>query len=123
MKCCKIILNRLEGAKYMTFSNAKNLTAEETKKLIAETENLVILDVRNKDEFDYGHIPGAILIPASVLPVRINEIKKYQNTPILVYCASGGRSPGAVQTLLRNDFSEVYHLTRGISAWTYDISR
>jgi rhodanese-related sulfurtransferase len=101
----------------------KNLTAEDAYKLINENKEVVILDVRNKDEFDYGHIPGAILIPSSILPVRINELKKYENKPILVYCASGGRSPSAVQTLVRNNFTEIYHLTRGISSWLYSIER
>ena len=101
----------------------KNLTAEDANKLINDNKEVLILDVRNKDEFDKGHIPGAVLIPASVLPARINELKKYENKPILVYCASGGRSPGAVQTLVKNNFTEIYHLTRGISSWPYSIKR
>lgn len=107
----------------MTNANVKNLTAEEANNLIKENKEVLILDVRNKDEFDAGHIPGAQLIPASVLPVRINELKKYENKPILVYCASGGRSPGAVQTLAKNNFTNIYHLTRGISSWTYGTKR
>ena len=107
----------------MMNSNVKNLTAEEANKLITENNEVFILDVRNKDEFDRGHIPGAKLIPSSVLPTRINEIEKYANKPILVYCASGGRSPGAVQTLIKSNFTNIYHLSRGISSWTYEIKK
>jgi rhodanese-related sulfurtransferase len=107
----------------MINTNAKNLTAEEANKLIVENKEVLILDVRNKGEYDMGHIPGATLIPAVVLPVRINELKKYENKPILVYCASGGRSPGAVQTLSKNNFTQIYHLTRGISSWHYSIEK
>jgi rhodanese-related sulfurtransferase len=107
----------------MINSNVKNINAAQANELIIENKEVLILDVRNKDEFDRGHIPGAILIPYSILPVRVNELKKYKNKPILVYCASGGRSPSAVQTLINNGFTEIYHLTRGISSWTYGIQR
>ncbi len=101
----------------------KNLTAEEAYKLINENNEVFILDVRNKDEYDRGHIPGALFIPSSILPLRVHELKKYENKPILVYCASGGRSPSAVQTLVKNNFTEIYHLARGFSSWAYDIQR
>mgnify|MGYP001072074395 CR=1 FL=1 len=103
--------------------NVKNVTADEANKLIKENKEILILDVRTKGEYDGGHIPGAKLIPAQQLASRISEIDKYVNKPILVYCASGGRSPRAVQTLVKNNFTNIYHLARGISTWTYGIKR
>jgi rhodanese-related sulfurtransferase len=107
----------------MTNPNVKNLTAEEANKLIHENKDVFILDVRTKGEYANGHIPGAKLIPSSEIVARVSELEKYVNKPILVYCASGGRSPGAVQALVKNNFTEIYHLNRGISSWTYDIKR
>lgn len=107
----------------MTNGNVKNITAEEANKLINDNKEVFILDVRSKGEYDGGHIPGAKLIPTQELGSRINELEKYINKPILVYCASGGRSPGAVQTLIKNNFTEIYHLTKGISSWPYSIKR
>lgn len=107
----------------MENSSVKNLTAEESNKLIKENKEILILDVRTKEEYDGGHIPGAKLIPVQQLASKTNDLEKYVNKPILVYCASGGRSPRAVQTLVKNNFTDIYHLTRGISTWTYGIKR
>lgn len=107
----------------MANSNVKNLTAEEANKLINENKEVFILDVRTKGEYSNGHIPGATLISSSEIASRVSELEKYVNKPILVYCASGGRSPGAVQILVKNNFTEIYHLSRGISSWTYGLKR
>ena len=103
--------------------NVKNVTAQEANKLIIENKEVFILDVRTQGEYAGGHIPGAKLIPSSELSSRVNELENYASKPILVYCASGGRSPGAVQTLQKNNFTDIYHLNRGIMSWTYDVKR
>ena len=91
-------------------SNVKNVSAEEAYKLINDNKELVILDVRTKEEYDDGHIPGAKLVPVQVLPMKLAELDEYKDKPVLVYCASGGRSPRAVDTLANNDFTNIYHL-------------
>ncbi|MBP2644023.1 MAG: sulfurtransferase [Firmicutes bacterium] len=107
----------------MMNSNVKNVSADEAAVLLRNNKDTVILDVRTKEEYDRGHIPGAILIPTQELSARIHEIKKADSVPILVYCASGGRSPGAVDTLLRNKVTNIYHLYRGISSWKFALTR
>ena len=104
-------------------SNVKNVSAEEAYKLINEDKEFVILDVRTKEEYDDGHIPGAKLFPVQVLPMKLAELDKYKDKPVLVYCASGGRSPRAVDTLVNNDFTNLYHMNRGISSWRYNVTR
>jgi rhodanese-related sulfurtransferase len=104
-------------------SRFKNVSSEEAYKLINQDKEFIILDVRTKDEYDNGHIPGAKLIPVQVLPMKLNELSEYKDKPILVYCASGGRSPRAVETLADNDFQNIYHLSRGISSWRYNVTR
>ena len=104
-------------------SNIKNVTAEEAYKLINEDNEFVILDVRTKEEYDDGHIPGAKLVPVQILPMKLAELDKYKDKPVLVYCASGGRSPRAVDTLANNSFKNIYHLSRGISSWRYSVTR
>ena len=104
-------------------SNVKNVSAEEAYKLINEDKEFIILDVRTKEEYDGGHIPGAKLIPVQVLPGKIDELDEYKDKPVLVYCASGGRSPRAVDMLVDNDFMNIYHLSRGISSWRYNVTR
>ena len=104
-------------------SNVKNVSAEEAYKLINEDKEFVILDVRTKEEYDDGHIPGAKLFPVQVLTMKLDELDEYKDKPVLVYCASGGRSPRAVETLVNNDFKKIYHLSRGIGSWRHSLSR
>lgn len=101
--------------------NVKNVSSEEAYKLINENKNLVVLDVRTKGEFESGHIPKAKNIPVQQLSVRINELNRFKDTPILVHCASGGRSPSAVKALAKNQFTEIYHLNRGLMSWKYPL--
>lgn len=104
-------------------SNIKNINAEEAYKLINDNKDLVIIDVRTKEEYDGGHIPGAMLIPVQTLPMKLSELQKYVDKPVLVYCASGARSVRAVDTLANNDFKNIYHLNRGIRSWRYHLTR
>lgn len=97
----------------VTKNSATNLSIEETKEFIQDQEDLFILDVRNKDEYDAGHIEGAVLIPLSELENRIDEVEAYKDKPILVYCRSGNRSSQAVKILLDNDFLQIYHMKDG----------
>ena len=104
-------------------SSVKNVSAEEAYKFISNDKEFVILDVRTKEEYDNGHIPGAKLVPIQVLSMKLEQLYKYKDKPVLVYCASGGRSPRAVDTLVNNDFKNIYHLSRGISSWRYSLTR
>ena len=79
--------------------------------------NLIILDVRNQDEYDSEHINNSILIPLSELEDRLNEISEYNNTEIIVHCKSGARSASASEILASNEFSKVYNMLDGIDAW------
>jgi rhodanese-related sulfurtransferase len=101
--------------------NVKNVSADEAYKLINENRNLIILDVRTKGEFESGHIPKAKNIPMQQLTTRINELNKYKDTPVLVHCASGGRSPSAVKALAKNHFTQIYHLNRGLMSWKHPL--
>ncbi|MCB2305115.1 rhodanese-like domain-containing protein [Clostridium estertheticum] len=104
-------------------SGVKNVSVEEAYKLINEDKEFIIIDVRTKEEYDNGHIPGAKLVPVQILPMKLDELGVYKDKPVLVYCASGGRSPRAVDTLANNDFKNIYHLSHGIGSWRYSLSR
>ena len=74
-----------------------------------------LVDVRSDDEVRRGHIEGATHIPMPMIPVRVGELDP--SRPVVVYCASGGRSAQVAYYLLRNGYSEVYNLQGGIQAW------
>ncbi|MGI1657884.1 MAG: rhodanese-like domain-containing protein [Desulfitobacterium sp.] len=99
----------------------KNLTAEEAYELIKSNKDVVIIDVRTKDEYMKGHIPGSKSFPVGELSTRLSELQKYKDKPVLVHCASGGRSPAALRILLKNDFSQILHLKRGLMGWNYGL--
>jgi len=79
--------------------------------------DLVVLDVRTKGEYDGGHIYCAVWIPVSDLEARIGELAGHENHEIIVYCLSGGRSATASGVLDSYNFTKVYNMLGGISAW------
>ena len=78
-------------------------------------DELTLLDVRQPNEYEAGHIPGARLIPLPDILSRLDEIDSNKTT--VVYCAVGGRSRVAAQMIATQGFSEVYNLSGGFKAW------
>ncbi len=67
-----------------------------------------IIDVRTPQEYAYGHVKGSVNIPLDQLQHKLTKIKKY-NTPLVLCCASGGRSANAVYFLKSKNIDEVYN--------------
>lgn len=85
------------------------------------TENAVLLDVRTKEEFTQGHITDAINLPLQNISV-INDIVSDKNTPVFVYCLSGGRSHLASAELLSFGYTYVSDIG-GINSYKGEIER
>ena len=81
--------------------------------------DLVILDVRRQDEYDTGHIIHAVLIPHTELDERIDELASHKNHEIIVYCKTGVRSVIASEILDSHNFTKVYNMLGGITAWQF----
>ncbi|GMA21355.1 rhodanese-like domain-containing protein [Arsenicicoccus piscis] len=77
-------------------------------------DDAVILDVRNQDEWDAGHAPGAVHIPLGELPDRLDEVPT--DAGLAVTCRGGGRSSRAV-AFLTGQGREVRNLVGGMSGW------
>lgn len=86
--------------------------------LMINRENAVVLDVREQSEFDQGHILNARLIPRGELKNRMSELQKLKEKPILVVCATGGRSASACSQLRKAGYTYVFNITGGMKAWT-----
>ena len=93
---------------------------ETAKRMMEADDGHVIVDVRRQDEYDAGHIPGAILIPnESIVDERPAELPDPEQV-ILIYCRSGNRSKQAAQKLADLGYSNIYEFG-GITTWTGEI--
>lgn len=93
---------------------------EEAKEMMTDDENVIILDVREKDEYDEGHIEGALLLSNNDITFKAEEVLPDKSATILVYCRSGNRSAQASQKLAELDYTNVYDFG-GILDWPYEL--
>lgn len=98
----------------------KSILPEDAKKMIDSGEELIILDVRTKEEYDEGHIENSILIPLDELEEKVEESIQNKDIAILVYCRSGIRSAEAASLLFDMKYTKVYNLG-GIINWPYGL--
>ena len=100
----------------------EQITAEEAKKIMDSGEEHIILDTREQDEFDEGHIPGAILIPYTEIENKAIELIPDKDKLILVYCRSGRRSKIAAEALSKLGYTNVKEFG-GIIDWPYEVEK
>ena len=91
------------------------ITALETYKKLNDT-SVVVLDVRTEQEHEHERIAETPLIPVQELNERIDELGKYKDKKIIVYCRSGNRSGAAVRILKEHGFDAV-NMAGGIVRW------
>ncbi len=94
-------------------STRHRVGSENAHELVRDGARLV--DVRTREEYRAGHLPGAVNIPVQELGSRVDELEP-RGTPIVVYCRSGRRSATARAQLVRAGFTNVHDLGP-MSAW------
>ena len=97
------------------------ISQEEAKQMMTRDDGHIIVDVRRRDEYNAGHIPGAILIPNESIGTEQPEQLPDRNQIILVYCRSGRRSKEAAQKLAAMGYTNIYEFG-GIIDWTGEIT-
>ena len=97
-----------------------NITAQEAKTLMDSESGYVILDTRTQEEYDEGHIPGAILIPYDQVTAEAERILTDKDQLILVYCRSGRRSKLAAEDLVKLGYTNIREFG-GILDWPYEV--
>lgn len=99
----------------------KNVTPAEVCTFISRTPNIVLLDVRTREEYNgtadvnYGTLKNAINIPVQELESRLQELEKHKSKTILVFCSHSHRSPRASYLLTQNGFKKVVNMSGGMS--------
>ena len=98
----------------------EQISGAEAKALMDSESGYVIIDARTQEEYDQGHIPGAILIPEYEIADRAEKELLDKNQLILVYCRSGRRSKIAAEELVKLGYTNVKEFG-GIIDWKYEI--
>ena len=99
-----------------------NITAQQAKEMMDTQSNYIILDTRTQEEYDEGHIPGAILIPYDEILQKAESVLTDKNQLILVYCRSGRRSKLASEDLVKLGYQNIREFG-GIRDWPYEITQ
>ncbi|MBQ6383146.1 MAG: hypothetical protein IJJ42_06090 [Clostridia bacterium] len=98
-----------------------HISQEEAREMMARDGGQIIVDVRRQDEYDSGHIPGAVLIPNESISGQKPEQLPDLDQIILIYCRSGRRSREAAQKLADIGYTNIYEFG-GIIDWTGEIT-
>ena len=77
----------------------------------------LVVDIRERDEFEQGHVPGAVFIPRGFLELRIEQYAFERETPIVLYCAGGVRSALAARNVKEMGYEHVESLIGGFGGW------
>ena len=100
----------------------QKISQEEAKEMMDAGE-VLILDVREQEEYDSGHIPGAVLLPVgSIDEETAADVIPESDTVVLVYCRSGNRSKKAAEALAELGYTGIYEFG-GINTWPYEIEK
>ena len=108
------IWNKLK--KRLVRSAGKDIDYKTMEEMLKNERDIIVIDVRNKDEYDYWHIKGAKNIPLQDINKRINTVIKNKENKIIVYCEHGGRSKKACIKLEKMGYSNVYNLANGLNS-------
>ena len=79
--------------------------------------DVLLIDCRTEEEYEAGHLEGAILFPLQQLSVRVSELEKYRDTPIIIYCRTGNRSGTFARYLRTIGFAKCQSISEGYETW------
>ena len=100
-------------------SSYEQITQEAAKEMM-DTQEVIILDVREQDEYDSGHIPSAVLLPVGMIDEdTAAKVIPEKDSTVLVYCRSGNRSKTAFAALADLGYTNIYEFG-GINTWPYE---
>ena len=94
-------------------------TGISTQKLVdmVNREEAVVVDLRDKKEFDQGHLVGSLNVPYASIETRVDELTKYKERPLVLVCRMGQHAGAAGTILRKKGFANVSRLTGGFMEW------
>jgi adenylyltransferase/sulfurtransferase len=97
------------------------VSAEDVKGMLDRGEPLVLIDVRQPEEYAIARIHGARFIPLGDLPMHLRQLESCGDEPIVTYCHKGARSLQAAAFLRQQGFTNARSMAGGIEAWSLRI--
>ncbi len=85
--------------------------------ILINRENAVVVDIRDANAFNAGHVVNAQNIPAAQLDQQMNRLEAFKQRSIILVCATGQKSLSVMATLKKRGFEKVFVLTGGMGAW------
>lgn len=114
------LLSLLTGCGGNASDTSYHQITQEAAKQMMDTQEVIILDVREQEEYDSGHIPGAVLLPVGTIDeTTAAEVIPKKDSTVLVYCRSGNRSKTASSALAELGYTNIYEFG-GINTWPYE---
>lgn len=98
-------------------SRIQECTADQAEMLLNQSTPPVLIDVRDQNEFDQGHLPNATFLSKGWIEAKIHHIVSSKDTPILLYCGGGNRSAIAADNLQRMGYSHILSMIGGYKGW------
>lgn len=109
-----------ESADAQMDASVQNIDQETAKKMMEKDDGHIILDVRTKEEYAAGHIPGAINLPNEDIQDQKPEVLPDTDQIILIYCRSGHRAGLAAEKLAKLGYKKLYNFG-GVNTWTGEL--
>jgi rhodanese-related sulfurtransferase len=105
-----------------TDSSVVKISAEKAKTMMDSMKSYTLLDVRTPEEYNEGHIHGAVLLPDNEIKQKAGTILSDKTAVIFIYCRSGRRSAGTAQMLSTMGYTKIYDMG-GIINWPYGLEK
>ena len=95
----------------------REISVDEVQSQLNGDRNFTLLDIREKDEWDEGHLDGAVFLPRGFLEVKVEKVLTDKERPVIVYCAGGVRSALGAESLGKLGYKHVVSMAGGMSGW------
>lgn len=118
---CLLLAGCASGTQAAPTPAYRQISQEQARSMMAEDDGHLIVDVRRYDEYESGHIPGAICIPNESIGETKPEELLNPNQTLLIYCRTGNRSKQAAEKLAQLGYTAVYEFG-GIVDWTGEVA-
>lgn len=111
-----LLIQEFLDSAFKKFGNISPMTAV-TK---MNDGNTAVIDVRELDEYNKGHIEGAVNVPLSKINEQISSLDAYKNNQLLIVCQEGSRSANAGKMIAKAGFKDIFVISGGMQSWQED---